>query len=40
MQIFSANEYTSLADAVSVADYVLANGLAGVMTWDVNRDCR
>jgi len=34
------NEYTSIEDAVSVADYVLANGLAGAMTWDVNRDCR
>jgi len=34
------NEYTSIEDAVSVADYVLANDLAGAMTWDVNRDCR
>ena len=23
-----------------MADFVLANGLAGAMTWDVNRDCR
>ena len=38
--ICSANEYTSIEDAVSVADFVLANGLAGAMTWDVNRDCR
>merc|ERR1719490_173349 len=34
------NEYTSIEDTVSVAEYVLANGLAGAMTWDVNRDCR
>jgi len=34
------NEYTSIEDAVSVADYVITNGLAGAMTWDVNRDCR
>lgn len=34
------NEYTSIEDAVSVADFVLANGLAGAMTWDINRDCR
>ena len=38
--ISSANEYTSIEDAVSVAEYVIANGLAGAMTWDVNRDCR
>ena len=39
--IFSpAVEYTSLEDAVAVAEYVLEKGLAGVMTWDVNRDCR
>ena len=38
--ICSANEYTSIEDAVSVADFVLANGLAGAMTWDINRDCR
>ena len=38
--ICSANEYTSIEDAVSVADFVIANGLAGAMTWDVNRDCR
>ena len=36
----SAVEYTSLEDAVAVAEYVLEKGLAGVMTWDVNRDCR
>ena len=25
---------------MAVAEYVLEKGLAGVMTWDVNRDCR
>ena len=32
------NEYTSLDDAVSAAEYVRDTGMAGVMVWDVNRD--
>lgn len=34
------NEYTSAEDAEAVARYALEKGLAGVMTWDINRDCR
>jgi len=36
----AASEYVSLSDAQSKADYSLKNGLGGMMTWDVNRDCR
>ena len=35
----AANEYTSLEDAVDAVDYVKSQDLAGVMTWDINRDC-
>ena len=37
--LISANEYTSLEDAVDAVDYVKSQDLAGVMTWDINRDC-
>ena len=30
--------FTSLSDVVSTGNYVLTNGLAGVMFWDLNRD--
>jgi len=36
----AGNEYTSVQDAVDAAHYVLEKGLGGVMTWDINRDCR
>ena len=36
----AGNEYTTIEDAVAVTNYVLDKGLAGVMTWDINRDCR
>jgi len=36
----AANEYTTVEDAVEAAKYVLEKGLGGVMTWDINRDCR
>jgi len=36
----AASEYVSLDDAKAKADYSLKNGLAGMMTWDVNRDCK
>ena len=35
----AANEYTSLEDAIDAVDYVKSEDLAGVMTWDINRDC-
>ncbi len=34
----AANEYTSLEDAVNATVYAKEFGLAGVMTWDINRD--
>ena len=36
----AGNEYTSLEDAVEAAQFVLERGLGGIMTWDINRDCR
>ena len=36
----AGNEYTSLQDAVEAAQFVLERGLGGIMTWDINRDCR
>jgi len=35
----AGNEYTSLGDAAAAARYAAERGLAGVMTWDANRDC-
>jgi len=35
----AGNEYTTIEDAVAATNYVLDKGLAGVMTWDINRDC-
>ena len=37
---FPASEYVSVEDARVVADYALEKGLAGVLTWDINRDAR
>jgi len=34
----AGNEYTTLDDAKKTARYVKKNGLAGVMTWSINRD--
>ena len=36
----AGNEYTTVEDAKAIAEYALEKGLAGVMTWDINRDCR
>jgi len=36
----AGNEYTSIQDAVEAAQFVLERGLGGIMTWDINRDCR
>merc|ERR1711942_170905 len=36
----AASEYVSLEDARTKAAYTLENGLGGMMTWDVNRDCK
>ena len=36
----AGNEYTSVEDAVAATNYALEKGLGGVMTWDINRDCR
>jgi len=36
----AGNEYTTVEDAREAANYVLEKGLGGVMTWDINRDCR
>jgi len=35
----AGNEYTSLEDAQNAALYAKEQGLGGVMTWDINRDC-
>ena len=35
----AANEYTSLQDAEDAVNFVKSQDLAGVMTWDINRDC-
>jgi len=34
----AGNEYTTLDDAIEAANYVKTNGLAGIMTWSINRD--
>ena len=36
----ASNEYTSVEDAVTATQMALEEGLGGVMTWDINRDCR
>eukprot|EP00091_Calanus_sinicus_P018787 TRINITY_DN4400_c0_g1_i5.p1 TRINITY_DN4400_c0_g1~~TRINITY_DN4400_c0_g1_i5.p1 ORF type:complete len:111 (-),score=29.04 TRINITY_DN4400_c0_g1_i5:17-349(-) len=36
----AGNEYTTVEDAVAATNYALDKGLGGVMTWDINRDCR
>ena len=36
----AGNEYTSIEDAINATNMVLERGIAGVMTWDINRDCR
>ena len=36
----ASNEYTSVEDAVTATEMALVEGLGGVMTWDINRDCR
>jgi len=35
----AGNEYTSIEDAEKAALFAKEEGLAGVMTWDINRDC-
>jgi len=35
----ASNEYTSLEDARDAALFAKEEGLGGVMTWDINRDC-
>jgi len=35
----ASNEYTSVEDAVTATEKALVEGLGGVMTWDINRDC-
>jgi len=35
----AGNEYTSIEDAQTAAIFAKEQGLGGVMTWDINRDC-
>jgi len=35
----AGNEYTSIEDAQTAALFAKEQGLGGVMTWDINRDC-
>ena len=36
----ASNEYTSIEDTVAATKMARERGLGGVMTWDINRDCR
>ena len=36
----ASNEYTSIEDTVAATKMARELGLGGVMTWDINRDCR
>ena len=36
----ASTEYTSVEDAVTATQMALEEGLGGMMTWDINRDCR
>ncbi|TRY69348.1 hypothetical protein TCAL_06924 [Tigriopus californicus] len=35
----AGNEYTSLDEALNSTRFAKSSGLAGMMTWDINRDC-